>query len=158
VKGDKKLVLRTHLVRSYPPYPVFAGERLVPLGTLYRRIDENHVLACVNHPLCIVEYLADGSSSRIFAQYAESPRGFRWARRVELGLAPSPRRRLRSILHLVSSTLFIGDGAFLEDNPAPFLTLLLLPAGVLFHLYVRLRGALGATGGRRPPAAGETSS
>ena len=32
--GDKKLILRTNVVRQYPPYPTFEGERFVPLGTL----------------------------------------------------------------------------------------------------------------------------
>jgi glycosyltransferase involved in cell wall biosynthesis len=144
VRGDKKIVLRTDVVRAHPPYPVFDGERLVPLGTLYRRIDRSHVLACVNRPFCVVEYLEDGSSSRIFRQYAESPRGFRWARRLELSLDPPSSRRVRSILHLVSSTLFVGDGRFLAENPDRLLTILLMPAGLLFHAWVRLRGRLGA--------------
>lgn len=151
VAGDKKIVLRTDVVRSHDPYPEFDGERLVPLGTLYRRIDQTHDLACMNVPLCVVEYLADGSSSRIYRQYAESPRGFRWARQVEISLATSLGRRVKSILHHVSSTIFIGDRRFLEDNPAPLLTLLLLPAGALFHGWIRLRGWLERPGHGLPP-------
>ncbi len=157
VRGDKKIVLRTDVVRSHPPYPVFDGERLVPLGTLYRRIDRTHVLACLDHPLCIVEYLPDGSSSRVFRQYAESPRGFRWARRLELSLSPSPRRRIVSVLHLLSATFFVGDRRFLEDNPAPLLTVLLFPAGLLFHAWIRIRGATVGPAGA-PPRGAEVSS
>ena len=31
-KGDKKLVYRTSVMKQYPPYPVFEGERYVSLG------------------------------------------------------------------------------------------------------------------------------
>jgi len=44
VKGDKKLVLRTDVVRQYPPYPLFEGERFVTLGYLYSLIDQDYEL------------------------------------------------------------------------------------------------------------------
>src|SRR5690606_12966710 len=31
VEGDKKLVYKTEIVKKYPPYPLFEGERFVPL-------------------------------------------------------------------------------------------------------------------------------
>ena len=38
-KGDKKLVYRTSIMKQYPPYPVFEGERYVSLGYKYLLCD-----------------------------------------------------------------------------------------------------------------------
>lgn len=42
VKGDKKLVLRTDIVREYPEYTEYDGEKLVPLGILYMMIGQDY--------------------------------------------------------------------------------------------------------------------
>lgn len=44
VLGDKKLVYKTEVVKKYPSYPIFEGERFVPLGYLYQLIDQDYVL------------------------------------------------------------------------------------------------------------------
>src|SRR5690606_13944437 len=62
VKGDKKLVYRTEVINKYPRYPIFKGERFVPLGYLYQLIDQDYKLFPVNEVFCIVEYMPDGSS------------------------------------------------------------------------------------------------
>ena len=60
--GDKKLVYRTEVIKKYPPYPVFEGEKYVALAYKYRLIDQDYKLAVLDEVLCNVEYQADGSS------------------------------------------------------------------------------------------------
>jgi len=136
VTGDKKLILRTEVVKKYPKYPVFEGESFVPLGILYLRIDQDYELLCLNKPLCIVEYLADGSSKNIFNQYKKNPKGFRYSRIVELTFIKNKREKFKKVLHLISSTFFIGDFNFFKDNPEKLRTLIFLPFGIFFHLYI----------------------
>lgn len=136
VKGDKKLVLRTEVVQNYPKYPTFEGEKFVPLGILYLQIDQDYVLSCLNEPLCVVEYMEDGSSMNIFKQYKRHPQGFRYSRYIELNCYKKLKTKIIKVLHLISSTLFIGDFNFFKNNPEKLLTFLLLPLGLLFHLYV----------------------
>jgi len=136
IKGDKKLVFRTEVIKEYPKYPVFEEERFVPLGTLYLMIDQDYKLACLNKPLCVVEYLPDGSSLNMFNQYKKNPKGFRYARTIELKYIPSFKIRFIKVLHLISSTLFIGDFQFFKNNSQKILTFFSLPFGVLFHLYL----------------------
>jgi len=135
-KGDKKLVLRTEIAKKYPKYPLFENERFVPLDTLYLMIDKDYKLACLNEALCIVEYLADGSSLNIFKQYRSNPKGFRYARTIELSNEKRFNIQVKKVLHYISSTLFIKDFRFLDNNPKKILTILLLPLGFLFHLYI----------------------
>ncbi len=135
VTGDKKLVLRTDVVREFPAYPIFPDERFVPLGTLYLMIDQKYRLRCVNEVYCMVEYLADGSSRNIYRQYKKSAKGFRYARTVELKYAKSFGYAFSRAMHLVSASLFSNTGIF-KDNPQKALTLLALPAGLALHLYI----------------------
>lgn len=139
VKGDKKLVLKTAIVNQYPKYPIYKEERFVPLHTLYLMIDQDYELACLNEALCVVEYMPDGSSLNIFKQYKRHPRGFRYSRRIELKYLKNLKARIIKTLHLISSTLFIGDYKFFKDNPAKFLTFICLPLGLLFHLYIKMK-------------------
>jgi len=135
-RGDKKLVFKTDLIKKYPRYPIFEGETFVPLGILYLMLDQQYKLYCLNEPLCVVEYLPDGSTQNIFKQYKRHPRGFRYSRLIELKYMKSIKSKILKVLHLISSTLFIGDFAFFRKNPAKVLTFLLLPIGVVFHLYI----------------------
>jgi len=135
-KGDKKLVLRTEIIKKYPKYPLFENESFVPLGTLYRMIDQDYKLACLNEALCVVEYMADGSTLNIYKQYRKHPRGFRYARKIYLTYVKGLNMQVKNVLHYISSTLFIGDFRFFKNNPKKELTFLLLPLGFLFHLYI----------------------
>lgn len=139
VTGDKKLVLRTDVVREFPPYPIFEGERFVPLGTLYLMIDQKYKYACINEIYCIVEYLADGSSRNILKQYARNPKGFRYARTVEMKYSKSLKHSFTRAMHLVSSGIFAGDFQLLKNNPAKLLTIAAIPFGLLLHGYILLR-------------------
>ena len=135
-RGDKKLVFRTDIVKKYPKYPLFENERFVPLGTLYLMIDQDYKLACLHEALCVVEYMADGSTLNIFKQYRRHPKGFRYAREIELTYSKGFNMQVKKVLHYISSTLFIKDFRFYQHNPKKILTFLLLPVGFLFHLYI----------------------
>lgn len=139
ILGDKKLVLRTEIVKKYPKYPIFKGERFVPLGILYLMIDQKYTLVCIPAPLCVVEYLPDGSSRNIFKQYKLNPKGFRYSRTIELKYLTSFKEKVKKCLHLISSTLFIGDFQFFKNNPRKLLTFICLPIGVVFHGYILLK-------------------
>ncbi len=134
--GDKKLVLRTEVVKKYPKYPLFENERFVPLSTLYLMIDQDYELACLNEALCVVEYLSDGSSLNMFKQYKKNPKGFRYAREIELTFSKGFTTQVKKVLQYISSTLFIKDFRFFNKNPKKTLTFLLLPLGFFFHLYI----------------------
>lgn len=72
--GDKKLVYRTDIIKKYPPYPVFEGEKYVALAYKYRLIDQDYKLAVLPQVLCNVEYQEDGSSGTMWKQYLKNPK------------------------------------------------------------------------------------
>lgn len=137
VKGDKKLVLRTDVVKKYPKYPEFENERLVPLGILYLMIGQSYDFLLINEPLCVVEYQVDGSSKTILQQYRRSPRGFAHARLIELKYKTRYTKKIKNTLHLISSAIFLRDFKLAFKTPFPILSFLLIPGGVILNLYIR---------------------
>ena len=139
LKGDKKLVLRTDVVKKYPPYPIFEGERFVPLGYLYLLIDQDFVLYPTNEILCHVEYMADGSSLNIIKQYRRHPNGFAFSRKSRMQLSKSFKVKFRNAIHYVSCSIFLKNHRFISESPNKPLTLLAVPLGILLNLYIRYK-------------------
>lgn len=136
-RGDKKLVLRTDVVRRYPPYPEFEGERYVGLSCLFAMIDQDYRFGVINEVLCNVEYQADGSTHTMFRQYVKNPRGFAYYRKVMMTYPPSRKRLVMDTLHYVSSSILARDRAFLRESPRKLLTALCIPGGALLSVYIR---------------------
>lgn len=135
--GDKKLVYRTEVVKKYPEYPLFEGERYVGLAYKYMLIDRDYELLVVNEPLVTVEYQLDGSSYNMYNQYWKNPKGFSFFRRTEMVCAPTLKRRFESCVHYVASSLIEKNPRFIAQSPKKFLTLAAVPFGILWYLRIR---------------------
>ena len=103
--GDKKLVYRTDVIKKYPPYPVFPGEKYVALAYKYRLIDQDYKLAVLNDVLCNVEYQDDGSSATMWKQYVKNPKGFAFWRKICMQYPMSTKRLWIDCVHYVSSSI-----------------------------------------------------
>ncbi len=139
VLGDKKLVYKTEVVKQYPAYPIFEGERFVPLGYLYQLIDQDYKLLPLNEVLCVVEYMTDGSSMNMLKQYRRHPRGFAFSRKSRMKLAKNFKDKFKNAIHYVSSSMFIKNGAFFKESPKKFITFLAIPFGIALNLYIRYK-------------------
>lgn len=137
-RGDKKLVLRTDVVREYPPYPTFEGECFVPLGSLYTMIDRKYCLAVVDEILCLVEYMPDGSTRNMIRQYYRNPNGFRYGRLVTLGDPQPLKRQLILYVHYAAESI-LARQSVLGDAPSKLLGLLSLPLGAVLAAYIKIR-------------------
>ncbi|NHN26150.1 glycosyltransferase family 2 protein [Flavobacterium jejuense] len=139
IKGDKKLVYRTEIVKAFPKYPIFENESFVPLGTLYLQIDKKHELLCLNELLCVVEYLEDGSSRNIFRQYIRNPKGFRFARKIEMQFSNYFKIRFKAAIHYVSGCIQLKEYNFFKNNSFFILTFFAIPFGILLNFYIQYR-------------------
>lgn len=139
VKGDKKLVYRTDVVKKYPPYPLFEGERFVPLGYLYQLIDQDYKLLTLNEVFCIVEYMEDGSSMNILKQYRRHPKGFAFSRKSRMLLAKNFKDKFKNAIHYVSSSIFNHNKKFLKESPKKLTTILAIPFGIFLNIYIRIK-------------------
>lgn len=139
VKGDKKIVLRTDIVKKYPLYPEYENEKLVPLGILYLMIGKDYDFIYKNEIYCIVEYQPDGSSNTIFRQYKQSPRGFAYTRKVQIKYSDNISQTLKGYTHLISSALFAKDITLAFKQVNPLMTFVMLPFGVILNFYIKFR-------------------
>lgn len=136
VKGDKKVVYRTEVIKNTPPYPIFPGEKYCPLTYKAILIDQEYPLLIMNEVLCHVEYLPDGSSLNIIKQYRNNPKGFIFFRKVAIEHAPTRRDRLRESIHYVSSNLIIKNFMFQKDSPNKLYTFFAIPFAILLYLFI----------------------
>ena len=136
--GDKKLILRTEVVRQYPPYPTYEGERFVPLGSLYTMIDRDYLLSVLDAVVCLVEYMPDGSTHNMTRQYFRNPNGFRYGRLVSLTAPQTLKRKLSIYVHYAAESILAGKPV-VKDAPSKFLGLLSVPFGWALSLHIRHR-------------------
>ena len=137
--GDKKLIYRTDVINSYPPYPVFEGERYVALAYKYRLIDQDYKLAVLPEVVCNVDYQPDGHSTAMFREYVRSPRGFVLWRKTCMQYPESPKRLVVDCIHYVAESLIAGEKHFIRESPKKVLTILCFLPGLLLstHIYAR---------------------
>ena len=138
-KGDKKMVYRTDVIKQYPAYPLFEGERYVGLAYLYLRIDKDYKLKTLNEALVIVDYQTDGSSNNMLKQYVRNPNGFLFYRTAMLQYGAYTRIQFKHAIHYVSSAIQLGQWHTIWQSPKPLLTLLALPFGLALRLYIKYK-------------------
>ncbi len=140
--GDKKLVYRTDVIRRYPPYPTFAGEKYVALAFKYTLIDQDYKLAVLNRVLCNVEYQADGSSRNMLRQYLKNPKGFAFWRTVTMRYPTSRKRLVIDCVHYCSSSQIAKNRNYIKESPKRLLTVFCTPFGWVLTAYIK-RKAVG---------------
>lgn len=138
--GDKKLVYRTDIVKQYPPYPVFEGEKYVALAYKYRLIDQNYKLAVLDEILCNVEYQPDGSSGTMWKQYLKNPKGFAFWRKVCMQYPISKKRLLVDCVHYVSNSILAHERHIVSQSPQKMLTVLAMPFGCVLAFLTVIKG------------------
>ena len=138
VKGDKKIVYKTEIVKQYPKYPLYKSERFVPLDYLYLLIDQDYDLKPVNEVFCIVEYQQDGSSMNMFKQYRRHPNGFAFSRVSRINFGITFKEKFKNAIHLVSSAIFAKNLSWLFKSNRSILVILAIPFGLMLNVYIRV--------------------
>ena len=135
--GDKKLIYRTDIITSVPPYPVFEGEKYVGLVYKYTLIDQTYKLGVLNDVICEVEYQADGSSGTMWKQYLKNPKGFAFLRKTAMTYPVSTKRLVIDCVHYCSSSQIAKNHAYVRESPRKLLTVLCTPLGWILTAYIK---------------------
>ena len=134
--GDSKLIYRTDIMKKYPPYPVFAGEKYVGLNYKYIYADIEYPLLILNAVVCIVSYQPDGSSLNMFSQYRRNPCGFAALRKVVMQHTPSLKVKIIQAVHYVAESLLAKNYKFIQESPCKLVTLAATPVGGILYFYI----------------------
>jgi len=132
---DKKLVHRTEVVKKYPPYPEFEGEKFVPLY-LTILVDKDYPLLCYNEVFCIADYQDDGSTINIFSQYFKNPKGFSYSRIIEMTYVPFTWIKFKACIHYVATSIISKNWKFLQESPRKLCTFFAIPFGIVLYFYL----------------------
>lgn len=135
--GDKKLVYRTDVMRQYPEYPVYEGEKYLSLAYKYLLCDQDYKMAVLNEVLCDVEYQQDGSSMNMVRQYYRNPRSFAFWRTVRMRYDTSFKRLVMDCIHYCSSSVLSRNKRYIKESPKKLLTVLCTPAGAVLAAVIR---------------------
>lgn len=138
--GDKKLVYRTDVIKKYPPYPIFEGERYVGLNYKYLLCDQEYKLLVLNDVLCNVEYQPDGSSGTMWKQYLNNPKGFAFLRKVYMQYPTSRKRLFMDCIHYVSSSLITRNWKFVMESQRKIETVVAIPFGIILTGIIYIKG------------------
>ena len=141
-KGDKKLVYRTDVMRRYPPYPEYEGEKLVPLSYKYYLCDFDYKLYATNEVICFVEYQIDGSTNNMWRQRVLNARGFAFYKKVRMEKPRKMKQLFLDTIHYIASSIIINDHNFIKDSPKKFLTVALFPIGKVVSIIIKRRSGL----------------
>lgn len=136
-KGDKKLIYRTDVINSVPPYPVFPGERYVGLVYKYTLIDQKYKLFILGEVVCEVEYQTDGSTGTMWKQYLKNSQGFAFLRKVAMKYPISKKRLIIDCIHYCSSSQIAKNRRYIQESPRKFLTVLCTPVGWMLTAVIR---------------------
>ena len=136
-KGDKNLIYRTDIMKKYPPYPEFQGEKFGPLDYKYLLADQEYDLLILNEPTCTVEYMEDGSSMNMFRQYYKNPRGFSFMRKVHMIYDKKFINKFKNCIHYVSSSFISKNKEFISESPNKLMTIFSIPFGASLYLLIK---------------------
>lgn len=136
IKGDKKYVLRSDLVKKHLPYPYIENEKYPAPSYLYLNLEQEYKFLLINEVLCIVEYLPDGNSMNKIRQYVESPNAFALYRITRMKYAYNYKDKFKNAIHYVSSKLLGNKKNIIKESPAKFTTILAFPFGFILYLYL----------------------
>ncbi|MCZ8197316.1 MAG: glycosyltransferase family 2 protein [Flavobacterium sp.] len=135
VVGDKKIIYRTEVVKQLEPYPIFEGEKFVPLYFPIV-IDKEYKLLSFNEVFCTVDYQLDGSTLNIYNQYFKNPKGFSFSRKIEMIYLPFTSQKIKSCIHYVATSIMTKNFGFLKESPKKIFTFLAIPFGIAFYIYL----------------------
>ena len=135
--GDKKLIYRTDVIKSIPPYPVFPGEKYVGLVYKYMLVDQKYKLFVMDEVICEVEYQEDGSTKTMWEQYLKNPKGFAFLRNAAMQYPTSKKRLIRDCIHYCSSSQIAKNKDYIKESSRKLLTVICTPMGWVLTMIVR---------------------
>lgn len=132
-RGDKKFIGVTSVIKKYPPIPVFEGEKYHSLYYKQHLIEKDYTVLIMNKPVCVVEYMEDGSSKNMFYQYVRNPKGFCNERRFVMKNAPTFRLKMEASIHYVAESILAKDRNFIKHSTNKGLTIVAIVPGVILY-------------------------
>lgn len=132
--GDTALVFKVDALRKFE-FPTFEGERFVPEGYLYDKIDTLGKLTVVREQIYICEYLDDGYTANMKRILYKNPQGYFAYIENRLKIDRKIKHKFLDSVRYMAMAIAHGRGRKIRDAVYPLFALMAYIPGWL--LYVR---------------------
>ena len=136
VKGDKKLVFRSDIIKRYP-FPVFEGEKFFPASYKYRLLDLEYKILIMPEPVCVVDCNQNSMTYNKVAQYRSCAKGFAFYRNEMINISKNPKFIIKETVHYVAESLLSGNKHFIRTAHKKGYTVLCAPVGIALYIYIK---------------------
>ncbi|PHO07907.1 hypothetical protein BFT35_04005 [Thermoanaerobacterium thermosaccharolyticum] len=132
--GEKWGFHRTEVLREFP-FPEISGEKFIPEGIVWNRIELKYKIRHVNEKLRIYEYLPDGLSASSIRIRAQNPLGTRLYYQEFIKLPIPLLWKLRNLINYIRFSLHahITINKIILESGYRYISVIFLPIGYLFY-------------------------
>ena len=139
--NDRMLIIRTEIYNTANPAKRYSNERTINATYLHLQIAKEWKFLVYNKPICIVEYQEGGRSDmrHRLKDYCKVPNTYADWRIFKLGFKDLPfKDKCVQNIHYIAECI-MAKREMIKDSPTKALTLVLLPMGVVFFLYLKVK-------------------
>ena len=133
VEPEYVQVYKTAVVRQYK-YPLFEGEKYVPLSYTQDQIDQKYKFLLFHEPTMVCEYQADGITKNQKKLVKKNPKGYTEFKRQQIEIAPNFAFKLKACITYDTGCILSNNKKSVFKSPNSFLTTLCFPLGWLDYV------------------------
>lgn len=133
VEPEYVQVYKTAVVRQYK-YPLFEGEKYVPLSYTQDQIDQKYKFLIFHEPSMVCEYQADGITKNQKKLVKKNPKGYTEFKRQQIEIASNFAFKLKACITYDTGCILSNNKKGVFKSPNSFLTTLCFPLGWLDYV------------------------
>lgn len=134
VEPEYVQVYKTDVIGKYR-YPIFPGEKYMPLSYMQNQIDLNYKFRVFRSPTMVCEYQTDGITHNHDALVKKNPKGYTEFMKQQIVIGKGLLFRLKACVAFDTGCILSNDiKAMIEYSPAKLLTTVLAPVAWVHYL------------------------
>ena len=130
VEPEYVQVYKTAIVSQYK-YPLFEGEKYVPLSYTQDQIDQKYKFLVFHEPTMVCEYQVDGITKNQKKLVKKNPKGYTEFKRQQIEIAPNFLFKLKACITYDTGCILSRNIKKVFNSPCRLLTVLCYPIGWL---------------------------
>lgn len=133
-KGDTILIFKTSVIKRYM-FPKIEGEKFIPEGYLYDRINQEGRMAIIQDCIYICEYLNDGYTKNAVELIKNNPKGYILAAEQRLKISNDIKQKVNACARIVLGNWLSNQKGYIRNSNHKLLMLISIP----FAYYIFLK-------------------
>ncbi len=132
-KGDTILVYRTEIIKKYK-FPKIEGEKFIPEGYLYDKIDQEGELAIIQEKLYVCEYLPDGYTANTARLIKNNPKGYILVAEQRLKISNTIGQKIKCAAKIILGNWLANQKGYIKKSSNKLIMILALPFAYIVYI------------------------